>query len=213
MTHSHDRTLLASIGFADPDKKDPMHDLACEYLMQPKQSRRIVELVEPRDVDEGLITESSIETVISKGVDQYRTVIGFLDVKIDWRRETKGPGESGLVAIEVKIKPISVGDIIRQISLYREYVVPARDFTKLSKPIDAATFRDRLKKLSSSEPIQSVAENRSTTKWVLATAFDIDAGQLGMLEDSGITSIRLGVGFSDWHEHRFTREKPKLEEF
>src|ERR1700690_2789619 len=37
MTHAHDRTLLASLGFADPDKKDQMHDLACEYLSQPTQ--------------------------------------------------------------------------------------------------------------------------------------------------------------------------------
>lgn len=30
--YSHNRTLLASAGFADPDKKDPEHDLACRYL-------------------------------------------------------------------------------------------------------------------------------------------------------------------------------------
>jgi hypothetical protein len=47
MTHSHDRTLLASLSFGDPDKKDPMHDLACEYLSQQEQARRLVELLEP----------------------------------------------------------------------------------------------------------------------------------------------------------------------
>lgn len=33
--HSHDRTLIASLGFADPDKKNPRHTLACQYLCRP----------------------------------------------------------------------------------------------------------------------------------------------------------------------------------
>lgn len=32
--HSHNRTLAASLGFADPDKQNPTHELACHYLMQ-----------------------------------------------------------------------------------------------------------------------------------------------------------------------------------
>jgi hypothetical protein len=32
MSYSHDRTLLAKFGFADPDKKLPRHDLACAYV-------------------------------------------------------------------------------------------------------------------------------------------------------------------------------------
>jgi len=44
MSHSHDRTYLASLAFGDPDKKDPMHDLACEYLSQPMQADRLVKL-------------------------------------------------------------------------------------------------------------------------------------------------------------------------
>jgi hypothetical protein len=31
------RTLLASLGFADPDHSDSIHDLACQYLGQPEQ--------------------------------------------------------------------------------------------------------------------------------------------------------------------------------
>jgi hypothetical protein len=32
MAHSHDRTLLASLGFADPDRNSDKHGLACRYL-------------------------------------------------------------------------------------------------------------------------------------------------------------------------------------
>jgi hypothetical protein len=49
--------------------------------------------------------------------------------------------------------------------------------------------------------------------WVLATAFDLDAGQVDMLRQAKIHPIRLGAGFSNWYEHRLTREKPKLEQF
>jgi len=36
MAHAHDRTLLASLAFADPDKKDPLHDLGCQYMARPE---------------------------------------------------------------------------------------------------------------------------------------------------------------------------------
>lgn len=43
--HSSDRTLLASLGFADPDKKDRRHTLACQYLAQPEVMARVVQSV------------------------------------------------------------------------------------------------------------------------------------------------------------------------
>lgn len=43
--HSSDRTLLASLGFADPDKKDRRHTLACQYLAQPEVMARVVESI------------------------------------------------------------------------------------------------------------------------------------------------------------------------
>lgn len=42
MAHSSDRTLLASLGFADPDKKDRRHTLACQYLAQPSILQKVV---------------------------------------------------------------------------------------------------------------------------------------------------------------------------
>ncbi len=234
MTHSHDRTLLASLSFGDPDKKDPMHDLACEYLSQQEQARRLVELLEPaatsgaakrvtlvsftqgaryyedrvyssdehahKEMQEwcpksqyilveaslqsdDLIVESNIESAISKGDGQYKTTIGFLDVSTSWERrivyaagkEARRVTNDGRIIIEVKIGSINVGDVVRQINLYRQYV--------------------------------------GASAWVLATAFDLDAGQVDMLRQAKIHPIRLGAGFSNWYEHRLTREKPKLEQF
>lgn len=39
--HTHDRTLLASLGFADKDKRDRRHTLACQYLCQPEVAVRL----------------------------------------------------------------------------------------------------------------------------------------------------------------------------
>ncbi len=36
MTHAHDRTLLARLGFDDPDKSEARHDSACFYLAAPE---------------------------------------------------------------------------------------------------------------------------------------------------------------------------------
>ena len=40
--HTSDRTLLASLGFADPDKKDRRHTLACQYMAQPDVQARVL---------------------------------------------------------------------------------------------------------------------------------------------------------------------------
>ncbi len=51
--HSHDRTLLARLGFSDPDKKEPLHDLACAYLAEDTQARKLLELTHTkREPDE-----------------------------------------------------------------------------------------------------------------------------------------------------------------
>lgn len=42
--HSKDRTLLASLGFADPDKGNRLHYLACRYLTEPEQIARLGDL-------------------------------------------------------------------------------------------------------------------------------------------------------------------------
>ena len=45
--HSHDRTLLASMGFADPDRRERRHTLACQYLAEPETALRLWERVIP----------------------------------------------------------------------------------------------------------------------------------------------------------------------
>lgn len=112
--HTHERTLLASLGFADPDKKNPRHDLACQYLALPENHQRIARLLvsdAPKSVtykvhDEQEWTFSgtrryaisvgdpTIEWPISKGDGRYKTTIGFVDVVLPFSRTWADEGEA-----------------------------------------------------------------------------------------------------------------------
>lgn len=143
--HSHDRTLLAKLGFADDDK-DCDHDSACSYLREnpyliidlfkPDLSYTYTDKYcnshfEPKDY-----TNSAVcEVPISKGSGQYKTTIGFIDVKITYRAngilakitqdqkitEYKDSNQKEWF-VEVKSKEISAATILRQINLYNEYL-------------------------------------------------------------------------------------------
>ena len=174
--HSHDRTLLASLGFSDPDKKNRRHDYACQFLAKAENAvaimhrlmgsriltkeafhridalvvaanngdalslRRLNEIwatydtppISPESVS---LWRSAIEAPISKGEGQYKSTIGFADVLLDLNSKylfvlrmsesfpEKAHWVSGRkkVLVEVKIHPVDVGAIIRQLNLYREH--------------------------------------------------------------------------------------------
>jgi|SRR5271166_246763 len=121
--HAHDRTLLASLAFADPDKKDRLHDAACRYLTEEPQASEIVRLVETKPdcpVDSVTIYNRSIEQPISKGQGQYRTTIGFLDGVIEYRIGELG-NDTNRVLLEVKISRVDAAAILRQLRLYQQY--------------------------------------------------------------------------------------------
>ncbi len=219
MAYSHDRTLLASLAFADPDKKDPLHDLGCQYIGRPEVVAalggtrehtfqvgpfdgwtkhpqnleywyRCSEVVREDELAKRpgtIVTRTfpvvvngtpAIDVMLTKGEGKYATTIGFIDTIVprgikyqaaetevlqgqyrdfsteeeaqryavlgnklleghslcprgagsSWRVsafETKAVGErcheTSLLLVEVKIKEVGVGDVLRQVNLYRAY--------------------------------------------------------------------------------------------
>lgn len=96
MTHAHDRTLLSSLGFSDRDKSDRRHYLACRYVCEESQHLALTRLfVSPSEASlesEGPFARSAQQEVaISKGQNQYKTTIGFVDVLLGstWREKHK----------------------------------------------------------------------------------------------------------------------------
>jgi hypothetical protein len=81
--HSHDKTLITSLGFQDPDKRNDRHDLACRYLVETAENvvRGILPKLNWASID---IRKAHMETVIAKGQGQYRQHIGFADATIDF---------------------------------------------------------------------------------------------------------------------------------
>lgn len=176
MTHAHDRTLLASLGFQDTDKKDRRHDLACQYLALPESHDRIARsLLEPGCAFQKMnfapiLGKPRFEVQVLKGDGRYRTTIGFLDMVLPFRFTQH---HSFIAAIEVKITPTGVGDILRQIAVYREYtdVVPK-------------------------DPLYG--------HWLVATAFQMSKGDVAILTTENIRHIRLGEKFERWTSAQIT---------
>jgi hypothetical protein len=83
--HSHDRTLLAGLGFADPDKREERHDYAVQYLSQPEVAQRLAQSItsKARHFVPPAVTDIHPEVHIAKGVGQYRSTIGFADLIYD----------------------------------------------------------------------------------------------------------------------------------
>lgn len=106
MTHAHDRTLLAKLGFDDPDRRNPLHDAACQYLARPEIAAKVRDHifgVPPQSSEPSVsvcridpyygstvsswITSnvakepiSDVEVHVCKGHGQYSSTIGFIDV-------------------------------------------------------------------------------------------------------------------------------------
>ncbi len=220
--HSHDRTLIASLGFLDPDKDNRTHDLACAYLAQGEVVAQLVGA--PRKIDVRVKTkldtgsrfgrsyegrlwtearyETRLEVPILKGQAQYQTTIGFMDALIQttvvlhndapvyFDDGSKAEGGAlmyeflpegmrlpldAVVGVEVKINPVPVGDLLRQLNLYRSHI--------------GSGF--------------SIA---CVDRWIAALRYDIDAPYADALKSEGIEVVRLGRGFDAWLAQR--KKKP-----
>jgi hypothetical protein len=224
VAHTHDQTLLAKMGFGDPDKKLPLHDAACQYLCEPSTQeglkRRFTRWLDFK------VERARLELPIIKGQGQYMQYVGFVDACLECRylseetwplREHErvvllngknwlvrsaqewfpeeavraevryvGPGTQVTskdwttlsLMFEVKINPVPLGDVVRQIKLYKAY----------------------------SEHIQG--HTGSQAVWVLLTHYDLDETDVITLRNEGILHMKLGEGFDRFVEARKAARKP-----
>ncbi len=102
MSRAHESTLLAKLGFADPDRGNPLHDAACQYLAQEEKARKLAEMLlrdhmkpTARNFEnpDGSASDyvstwdfdnyrAEFEKHVCKGIGQYRSTIGFLDLDL-----------------------------------------------------------------------------------------------------------------------------------
>lgn len=218
--HSHDRTMLSSLGFADPDKKNPEHDDACKYLMQDAVIEKLViglnhdfmpnaatradwqnltlwtDAHRPRHPYRVRVRDKAMEYHLQKGSGQYATTIGFVDVLFtaafphtrfvrETQRKDYVDGKYTTIVtpahyledsldvrcfVEVKITPVSVNEILRQMNLYRSYI--------------------------DTEPYYNPYTG------LVITAWELDAADETALLQARYKHFHLGQGFQDWKNNR-----------
>ena len=252
MAHSHSRTMLASFGFSDPDKKEPRHDLACRYVSQPDVLARILQIFQGRINP----IEYHLEHHLTKGEGQYKTTIGFLDGYFEgWlgiktfpcRSAPPGcpdpPVTKGLenrntdeyrkyedllkrwieayqsspldeeatlwlrksFIVEVKIKPVPVGDIMRQLALYETYLTPQRSSSPrytITAPLWTPELEHRVRDAGGEGlPRGHATIDRVPREWarapvkILVVGYDLSVEAKEALGTKNIHVVRLGPDF------------------
>lgn len=206
--HSHERTMLAKLGFADPDRRDAVHDLASRYLTTQPVIHRLVSHLgietgpKASQFQNGYVLERcetslrivscsvNLEQEIAKGYGQYRTTVGFIDLVLNleideqftnvMRKSRCDQARSALAewepaedyayhssqqyGIEVKATPTSLGDLIRQMNVYRAY--------------------------------------SHITRWIVATTYPLAGHDLDCLKAQKLLHVQLGAHFQAYVEEQ-----------
>ena len=203
--HSSDRTLLAKLGFSDPDKQDNKHDLACQYVACIRNKLFCHFIPEQDDVED---IHFALEAPVYKGAKQYKSLVGFLDVVL--YTGTRGtitaanvnPGRNNTyinyisecsyfkkhIALEVKTNPVSIGNLLAQMNVYKEHhanASPLSNFEDINgEKLIVVNWGNGLKRL---DPV-----------WVVATTFKMSIIDKDTLENEGIKHIYLGAPFDEF---------------
>jgi hypothetical protein len=179
---SSDRSLITSLGFADPDKRERLHDLACQFLGEGSVAPRLLD-GHRIEVPRRALRKENLEWIDRKYEVHFArnnvrslTTIGFLDLLIEYGIRDTSPGGldelySYFILVEVKIHPVPVGDILRQMGFYQEHMLTGD----------------------------------MTAQWhhsVVATAFDLGPRDVEALYTKGIHHIRLRTQFREFCEER-----------
>ena len=192
--HSHDRTLLARLGFADPDKHDPTHDLASQYLAQQENATALILNIlpiikhndhynriscswEPREFLPKLVVPEQ-ERPISKGEAQYKTTLGFIDLVLRItcqdcvaRLEKERAATQGQ---KIKLTPDWCASICIEVK---------------TTPVGAGEILRQLK---------LYREYVRADRWVLATTFGLTDPDLHALAGEDVHHVLLGERFFEW---------------
>jgi hypothetical protein len=195
--HFHDRTLLSSLGFADQDKKDPLHELACRYMYEK------VESLGWKD-PQGMFTRTWKAEYEVPLCDRWNKPVAFLDVLLtadiemspdvkailaevkedyeEWNMlldqwyHFAGLKRNGdhrwVVPVEVKVGKVPVGDVLRQVNTYR--TLGARG------------------------------------DWTVAVCWEPSADFVETLKHEGVHTVQLGDAFRAWAKEKSEKKVATL---
>jgi hypothetical protein len=220
LMHSHDRTLVARLGFDDQDKKDHRHSLACTYLASEYAAPKLFELcfakphewenvrcddlrpynVHIRGID--TVVQAGVETTkyewpISKGEGQYRTTIGFIDLRLTFRCQISRRSASR-----------------RPTNGHSPYSAPSRTHNDQwgewnALPDESLSEKRtlcvevKIGQVGADEILRQIGLYRQylddpQVRFVAATLFDIEQYELEQLSNANIMWVKLASGFEEY---------------
>lgn len=222
---SQDRTLLASLGFADPDKGDELHSLACRYLALPESAPVLLRHLEKPEAPHNSETEDFqreatisdavvykrpiFEFPISKGEGQYKTTIGFADLIIAYEvtqrivgrfREKKDiwdktDNHKYMGRAWEEWKPLNSNGVSRG-SLVVEVKIGRVGVDQIIRQLNL--YREYL----------SQDYRLSVGGYATVTGFPIDEGEMLQLRSAGVRHYTLGAGFDRYFAAQKERKQP-----
>lgn len=216
--HSHDRTLIARLGFSDPDRKDPRHDLACQYVVEQREQIARMALsdlslkvtaedlrhVAWRKADRAGFSCPTCGTRVGRGcrcneidaaiAKKFGVSAGDLRIVCDMHAECeqiiqKGEGQYRTT--------IGFADVY--ITGHR--VVQLGGERYLGYPERAIGVEVKIQPISWAEVLRQIrlyAEYLPAEVWVLAAAYAVSASDVEMLQANDVMTVRLGSKFETW---------------
>ena len=204
--YAYERTMLAKLGFADPDRREQMHDVACQYLANADAIVRFIRhlgIEHPPKPWQGswdnieqmsllsrqvVSNEVTCEFEITKGIGQYRTTIGFADL---------------VLTLNVKERHSSIKR--RQHDGWHRTGYIWSDW----QDVEDDTYCDRhrygievkITPTATGDVIRQVKLYRSYSgirDWTVVTAYDLSANDIASLQNENIRHLRLGKRFDEY---------------
>jgi hypothetical protein len=114
------QTLIQRLGFSDPDRRTPIHDQIQIWAFSHVDV--IIRDLFPTKYDFE-ITYKRLEHPIPVSPGNGKTVVGFIDLFVDgYLLIGSERSKRFVIAIEIKSKIASCGDLIRQLNFYRQFM-------------------------------------------------------------------------------------------
>ena len=200
--HAHERTLLARMGFADPDRRDPLHEIACRYVATQPVAQRLVGLlkIECSQRPESYCTEewevellvdkvikklrAASEFEVAKGERQYRSTVGFVDV---------------LLRMDMEERHTSCRRRVRSKLSANGSWYPDRD--SIERYTLDAGIEVKTTDVPISDAMRQINLYRSYSDikyWILATTYPLSQSQFDCLANARILHVYLGQRFQDF---------------
>lgn len=205
MAHAHESTQVKRFGVDDEDRKTSRHDLACQYLSEPKKAvtpfapmiKSHCELMyKGREKSRCPVIKAKraqTEYCLTKGEGKYLSTIGFLDVLFTlnavvnyyYKKDVPADGENWPEPAHSEMLPVSLAIEV-----------------KASKSSISEAIR-QIELYRQFYPEKPVAH----CFWVLVTLFPITASERDLLGTAQIWHAQLGDDFEEFCKSHSATEK------